>query len=294
MARTRSLSGTPDRAALPERLGRLDARLDDLEDPEGAPSGGGFIIAPDPEREGVLNIETSDGKRWQIFPPLVTPEEVAALKEATTPVSATIGLTGATGGLTVTRIGTRCHLTGRIFVNRDSSAGIEIGRLPNAYLPVRPDPSSGLPERPDINFAVGCEWAGFDPLGRCEIGYGGSIYVRARPGLKIYQSYVKHFVSITRGETDVKSGHSHGATDGSSQTHSHSIPNGTTGERTLSHYHGTSSAGAHYHGFDAKSSGEFITDIGIPTPDLDRSKFPRWFDLDGVTWDTGTPEQAPQ
>lgn len=289
MARTRSLSGTPDRSALPERLGRLDARLDDLEDPEGAPSGGGFIIAPDPEREGVLNIETSDGKRWQIFPPLVTPEEVAALKEATTPVSATIGLTGATGGLTVTRIGTRCHLTGRIFVNRNSMDGILIGQLPNAYLPVRPDPSSGLPERPQITFAVGCEWEGFDPLGRCEIGYGGSIYVRARPGVTIdpHKATVKSL-----GETAGAGDHTHGGTTHNRAiTHSHSIPNGKTGDSNPSHNHELNGAPVHRHDFAAYSTGEFSMDPAIAD---DIRKFPRWFDLDGVTWDTGTPEQVPQ
>lgn len=288
MARTRSLSGTPDRSALPERLGRLDARLDDLEDPEGAPSGGGFIIAPDPEREGVLNIETSDGKRWQIFPPLVTPEEVAALKEATTPVSATIGLTGATGGLTVTRIGTRCHLTGRIFVNRNSMDGILIGQLPNAYLPVRPDPSSGLPERPQITFAVGCEWEGFDPLGRCEIGYGGSIYVRARPGVTIDPHKVRVQIS---GRTSSIASHGHGKTAAQDTNHQHRYGDKTTDSNNASHAHQVNPAGGHDHSFYGETSGEFAQDPAIAD---DIRKFPRWFDLDGVTWDTGTPEQVPQ
>ncbi|MDQ8708208.1 hypothetical protein RCO28_37980 [Streptomyces sp. LHD-70] len=276
MARAKSLSGTPDRSALPERLGTLSERLDDLEDPEGAPAGGGFIIVPDADREGVLNIETSDGKKWQIIPPLVLPEDIDALKAATTPDKRPIDLINSTGTLTVTRIGTRCHLSGRINVTRSAKEGLDIGQIPSGFLP------APLGDRTAVSFAIGSAWEGFDPVARATIGNGGLITIHARPGAAIDPRKVR--VSIS-GRTSRISDHGHGKTEANdvSMDHTHSIPNGRTGAAGVVHRHATNPAGGHDHSFWGESSGEFAQD---PVLIDNATVFPTWFDLDGCTWDT--------
>ncbi|MFJ2774666.1 hypothetical protein [Streptomyces sp. NPDC087300] len=287
--RTRSLSGTRDEAALPERLARLSERLDTLEDPDVAVAGGGFVIVPDADRDGVLNIETSDGKKWQIFPPLVLPEQIEDLVEVTTPITKTIALTRGSGEVTVTRVGRRVHLSGRVHLTVPTNTGVEVGAVPGGFLPARPQ-DAGV--RGSVCFPVACQWGGWDPVARCDISMGsGTITLRARSGVGIDSD--RGTVSVS-GTTGSGGGHTHGDTANTDLKHRHKYdtPAKDTTEALGNHKHGTTGVGGHTHSFSGSSSGTFARNVQLTTKN---DEFPTWFDLDACAWDTDDNQpQVPQ
>ncbi|WP_327358424.1 hypothetical protein [Streptomyces sp. NBC_01304] len=275
MARAESLAGTPDELALPDRLKELQERLDSLENPDTAVLGGGFIITTDENNPGVVNLETADGKKHQLFPPLVTTDQIKELFAAVTPTVVDFHLARGMGS--ITKVGNRVWLSGHC--EPINAPGWHTGKTPLAVVPEEYRPEQR------VRFAVACQaWPNRPPTTRIDVEPDGRIFCYSQPALntKVGKEDV-----WTRGDTTSR-GHSHnlgGANPGNSgSTAAPELPAHT---HTIGHGHSIS-GGDHSHGFDRPSTKPFVQTVSVVQ---DESRYPNWVDLDGATW-TLTPATA--
>ena len=285
MVRADSLAGTPDNLALAQRLADLEQRLAMLEDPDHASLGGGFLLTPDEDTEGQVNIETDDGTKVQIFPPPVTPQMIEDLWDAINPETINFPIQGGTG--TLTRIGRRVWLNGicRGLGHEDWHNGTRtIAQVPEEF---RPN-SDYIAGEDWLSFAVACAAEYMRPrTSRIDVNSQGKIVCYSLPTLKIEPNLT--WVPIKNQYTDGNGSHSHDGTG----THGHSGNTGAASAGAAHTHptggggggHGHGAAGSHSHWIsDLESSIRFDRNAELV---YDTAAYPAWVALDGATWITG-------
>ncbi|MEV3855509.1 hypothetical protein AB0J38_14415 [Streptomyces sp. NPDC050095] len=278
MARADSLAGTPDPLALPERLTQLETRLAQLE----AGIGGGFVLAPDADADGQLNVETNDGNKLQIFPPLVTPQMIEDLWAQVTPETVEFDLNR--GKAQLTRVGSRVWIVGQATpINAPGwhNGTNIIGVVPQEFAPTA---WQSFPCANEAAHATGTRTT------RCDINVAGEIRFYSMPALRVDPHRVPVTVDL---RTDQHPGHQHGTSQAPQHNHGNT---GSAGDPA--HTHTTAAAGAHSH--TTPNAGVHSHAVSGTTPHTydqgaelvpDTAKFPNWVQI-CATWTIAQPEQG--
>ncbi|WP_428950945.1 hypothetical protein [Streptomyces sp. cg35] len=289
MARADSLSGTPDPLALPELLNQLTERVTALE--QGI--GGGFLLAPDAEADDILNVETNDGSKLQIFPPLVTPQMIAEIWKEITPEVVQFPLNRGTAE--ITRVGRRVWLVGQAQpINApDWHNGTNvIGTVPEEFAPTEWQ-----------SFPCSCE-ARYDHqprTTRCDINDAGQIRFYSIPASRVDPKRVVVTIEQPGQRTDQGGEHQHGST-GSAGGHTHSGNTGaastgtahthpTGGNNPGGHTHTTSPSSTHSHWMPGQTFYTPHTYDQGATLVPDTAKYPNWVNI-VATWTLAGKDQT--